>query len=179
MFFSQSFMQINVLLFIALTLGIIEWKPSIIIENFVNISIITLYVISSVLVYKIINHYHERDKKNEVYKSGAYTMLLLCYMGIFAMITVGITYDKSNYVKEYTLNNQSFYIYKNIDLKYEVSVNESLLPIRSLPIASYINEPSDLIIKNNYVYVIIDKSIEEKIYDLKKKKIYKKNKENK
>ena len=58
-------------------------------------------------------------------------------------------------------------MYRNVDLSYEVSVKESTLPLRSLPIASFTNDLIILKKEKEYIYAS-GEDIYEKIYNLNK-----------
>jgi len=171
MVFLEKFMQITFLLFLNFTLGIMQWIPSFMVENIVNVIIIVLYVVAVVLVYQTIRTFYYEHKQKGLYKSAFYTILLLSYMGLFAIFMIGVAYGKSSYVKEYSFDEKSFYIYQNTDLQYEVSIRDSFLPLRSLPLVTFSNRPELLKNKYNLVYAK-GEGIDEKLYDLDKKYVH-------
>lgn len=166
MIFFKKVMQISLLLFLSLTLNIIEWIPSLVVENIVNSSIIILYLIAMFLVYKTIKLKYEQEKNKVMWKSIFYTIFLLAYVGLFAIFMIGIGYNKSSYVETYKFDNKVFYVYKSTDSSYEVSLKDDYFPIRSLPIASFAYTPIVLESKGRKVHAI-GEQIDEKIYDIK------------
>ncbi|MFT5662154.1 MAG: hypothetical protein ACI9TV_002802 [Sulfurimonas sp.] len=167
MIFFKNFIQITVYLFLSFTLNIIEWVPSLMLENIVNVSIIFLYILSVFFVYKIIRNIYDQQTKKILWKIIVYTVLLLSYIGFWAIATIGVGYGKSTYVESYKFDEKLFYVYQNVDLSYEVSVKESNLPLRSLPIASFTDNLITLKKEKHYIYAT-GKGLYEKIYNLKK-----------
>lgn len=165
--FLKIFIKITAFLFLSFTLNIIAWVPSLILENIVNFTIIILYIIPVFFIYKTIRTSYYQQKKKELWKSVLYTLSLLSYMGVFSILMIGISYSKSSYIESYNFDDKIFYVYQNINLSYEVSVKDPLLPIRSIPIASFDKTLITLKTDNQYLYAK-GKGIEEKIYDLKK-----------
>lgn len=167
MIFLKNFIQITVYLFLSLTLNIIEWIPSLLLESIVNVSIILLYILSVFFVYRIIRNIYDQQIKKVFWKIVVYTALLLSYIGSSAIIMIGIGYAKSTYVQSYKFDEKFFYVYQNVDLSYEVSVKEPNLPLRSLPIASFTKDLIILEKEKHYIYAT-GEGLYEKIYNLKK-----------
>jgi len=167
MIYLKLFMQINLLLFLSFTLSIIPWIPSLLVEKIVNIMMIILIVISVFLVYKTIRISYDKQKKKALWKTILYTVGLLIYIALFIILMIGVAYSKGVYVKEYMFDKKIFYVYQNSELSYEVSVKESILPIRSVPIASFQYTPIVLKTKGKYLYAT-GEQIDKKIYDLEK-----------
>jgi hypothetical protein len=165
----KKFMNITILLVISLTLHIIPWIPSILLENIVNFMIIFLYIFSAFFVYEIVHIFYHKSTKKSIWKSSFYTILLFCYIGCFAIVQIGISLMKSDYVDTYVFDEQVFYIYRSMELTYKVSVKDANLPIRSLPCASFLYTPITLEKRKNYVYAISEE-MHEKIYDLENNK---------
>lgn len=169
MIFFKNFIQITVYLFLAFTLNIIQWSPSLVVENIVNFTIVTLYIVSVLFVYKTIRAIADLQEKRVLWKLVIYAAFLLSYIGLWAIFMIGMGYDKSSYVAEYKFNDREFYVYQNYDLAYEVSVREGLLPIRSLPIATFNKDLIVLKKENDFVYALSDGEVT-KIYNLKTNK---------
>jgi hypothetical protein len=170
--FLKNFMQITAFLFLSFTLNIIEWVPSLALENIVNTSIIILFIISVFFVYKTIRITYEQQTKKALWKIVIYTVFLLSYMGGFAILMIGVASGKSTYIESYTFDKKSFYVYENVASFYEVSVKDSTLqirslPIRSLPIASFKNKSIVLKKDKEYLYAI-GEDIYKKVYNLDK-----------
>ena len=165
----KKIIQITLLLILSLTLSILPWIPSLLVENIVNFVIIFLYIISGFMVYEIMHKLYHKKGLVSIWKSGIYTFLLFSYIGLFAMIQIGTFYDKSTYVKSYEFENKTFYVYKNSDLSYGVSMKEEVLPLRSLPLATYEYTPITLSQKEGFVYAL-GEGIDERVYDLKEHK---------
>jgi hypothetical protein len=165
--FLKNFMQITAFLFLSFTLNIIEWVPSLALENIVNTSIIILFIISVFFVYKTIRITYEQQTKKALWKIVIYTVFLLSYMGGFAILMIGVASGKSTYIESYTFDNKSFYVYENVASFYEVSVKDFTLPIRSLPIASFKNKSIVLKKDKEYLYAI-GEGIYKKVYNLDK-----------
>jgi len=157
-------MQITLLLFLSFTLTIVSWIPSLIVESIVNVTIIILILLSVFLVYKTIRISYEEQKKKVLWKSILYTVGYLLYIGLFVIFIIGIAYSKSTYVKQYTFDEKVFYVYQDMRLSYEVSVKESILPIRSVPIADSFYMPIVLEKQENYLYAT-GEGIHIKVYD--------------
>jgi hypothetical protein len=162
-------MQITLLLILSLTLNIVQWIPSLMVENIVNFVIIFLYIISGFMVYEIMHMLYHKKGLVSIWKGGIYTFLLFTYIGFFAMIQIGTFYDKSTYVSSDDFEGKTFYVYKNSDLSYAVSIREPVLPLRSLPFATYQYTPISLEKRDKFVYAIGNK-VNEKVYDLKEGK---------
>ena len=118
-------------------------------------------------MYDVIKIAYYKQTNKVIWKSILYTVLLLSYMGIVSILTIGTSYSKSAFVESYIFGEKIFYVYENIDLSYEVSVKVPNLPIRSLPIASFSSSPVILKTDQKYIYATGD-GIDEKIYDLNK-----------
>ncbi|RLA57522.1 MAG: hypothetical protein DRQ78_13395, partial [Epsilonproteobacteria bacterium] len=69
-------LQITLLLFTSLTLAIIPWIPSLLIENIVNFTTVGLFLASGYLVYFVVKRLYDTQKKRNVYISTGYTLLL-------------------------------------------------------------------------------------------------------
>ncbi len=158
-------LQITLLLFLSLTLGIIPWIPSLLVENIVNFSIVGIFIAAGYLVYLIIKKLHHAQKKINIYKSTAYTLLLFAYLGFFAIAQIGVSLGKSQYIKTYAFEHLTFYTYE-MDGGTEVSIKEMGLPIRSLPIAFFADTAIVLRKEGKYIYAI-GKDVHESVYDLK------------
>ena len=165
----KNFILINVYLFLSFTLNLIQWIPLLILENIINIVIIILYIVPMFFVYTMIRTIYENQVKKSLYKVAMYAALLLSYIGMFAMIMIGMGYDKSTYIQDYKFEDKIFYVYQNNDLTYEVSIKDDKIPIRSLPIASFSKSPISLKQKENFIYAISEGQ-HTKIYNLKNKK---------
>ncbi|WP_122892992.1 hypothetical protein [Arcobacter peruensis] len=111
---------------------------------------------------------YDNQTKKALWKTTGYTLFFLSYIGSASIIMIGIGYSKSTYIKSYMFEDKSFYVYQNIDLSYEVCVKESVLPLRSLPIATFTNKFT-LSKENHYIYAT-SKEIYKKIYNLKRNK---------
>jgi len=168
MSYLKSFIQVTFCLVLSFILNIIEWIPSFILVSIVNISIILLYLLAIFFAYKIICNIYDNQTKKAIWKTTGYTLFFLSYIGSASIIMIGIGYSKSTYIESYIFEDKSFYVYQNIDLSYEVSVKESVLPIRSLPIATFTNKFT-LSKENHYIYTT-SKEIYKKIYNLKRNK---------
>lgn len=166
MLFIKNFLQITFFLFLSFTLNIIEWTPSLMLENIINSIIIILYIIAVFFVYKTIRTFYYKHKKKAFWMSILYTTFLLTYIGLFAIFMIGVSYSKSNYIQDYEFNNKTFYVYKNVDASYEVSIKNENLPTRSLPITSFSNREVRLIMEKDYIFAT-GEDVYEKIYDLK------------
>ena len=153
------------------TLNIIKWIPSLTLENVINTIIIILYIIAVFFVYKTIKTFYYKHKKKALWSTVFYTTFLLTYIGLFAILMIGIAYSKSNYVEDYKFDDKTFYVYKNVNASYEVSFKNDQLPTRSLAIASFSDTQIVLVMEKNYIqnnYIFASgKDIYEKIYDLK------------
>lgn len=170
--------QITLVLLVSLTLHIIHWVPSLLIENVVNLSIIGLFIFAGYLVYLIMQRLYRGDKKKNIYKSIAYTFLLFTYLGIFAIAQIGISIGESRYMKTYAFDDVTFYTYKTIEDATEVSKKDDFLPMRSLPIATFDDVAILLQKEGNYLYAKGD-DIHSRVYDFKNNKPFEhlKNKE--
>jgi uncharacterized membrane protein len=126
MIYFKNFIQVTFFLFLSFTLGIIDWIPSRALENIVNISIIVLYVVPVFFIYKTIriSYYSNEDKK--LWKYIGYTVFILSYMGSVSILSIGVAYAKSDYVRSYTFETKTFYIYQNSDLLYELSIEKNI-----------------------------------------------------
>jgi len=161
-------LQITLLLFTSLTLAIIPWIPSLLIENIVNFTTVGLFLASGYLVYFVVKRLYDTQKKRNVYISTGYTLLLLSYLGFFAIAQIGVSLGKSTHVKTYDFKEITLYTYATVGGGTEISTKDAQLPIRSVPIATY---PYDSIVLKKVdttVYAIGEK-IDVKIYDLKNK----------
>ncbi len=165
----KNFILINVYLFLSFTLNLIQWIPSLILENIINIVIIILYTLPMFFVYIMIRTIYENQVKKSLYKVTMYAALLLSYIGMFAMVMIGMGYAKSTYIQDYKFEDKVFYVYQNTDLSYEVSIKDDRLPIRSLPIASFSKSPITLKQEKNFIYAISEGQ-HTKIYNLTKMK---------
>ena len=171
MYIFIKLLQMTFLLFVSLTLAIIPWVPSLLVENVVNFSIIGLFIVAGYLVYLIMREIYQRQEHRNIYKNTAYTLLFFTYVGLFAIVQIGISLTKSSYMKTYTFDNLTFYTYKSDEGSTEVSMKEKTLPLRSLPIASF--EYMDVVLeKKGDVLYAIGKGVEEKVYDFKNKEKY-------
>ncbi|MDF1877339.1 hypothetical protein JHD47_05870 [Sulfurimonas sp. SAG-AH-194-L11] len=162
----KNFMQISAYLFLSFTLNIIHWVPSLLVETVVNVSIIVLYILSVFFVYKMIRTIYENQVKKSLYKVSMYAAILLSYIGMFAIIMIGTGYNKSTYIETYKFKDKVFYVYQNSDLSYEVSLKDDILPIRSVPIASFKDDEIRLKKEKDYIYAVL-KKIHKKIYNMK------------
>jgi len=168
MYILTKFFQITLLLLLSLILHIIPWKPSWGIENIVNFSIVGLFVLSGYLVYLSVKKLYVTQKKRNLYKSAAYTFLLLSYLGVFAITQIGLSFGNSKYLKTYKFENVTFYTYETVDGGTEISTKDARFPIRSVPIATFPYEMMDLIEDGKIIYAVTeDKKV--KVYDLKNK----------
>ena len=167
MYILKKFFQITLVLFMSLTLHIIPWVPSLTIENIVNFGIVGLFIIAGYLVYLIIKKLYHTQKKTNVYKSTTYTLLLLAYIGAFAIFQIGVSLGKSKYIKTYTFGDENFYTYKTTQGGTEVSKKDAFLPIRSLPLATFTHPVIELQKKEEKVYAIAE-GISKELYDLSK-----------
>jgi len=168
MYILTKFFQITLLLLLSLILHIIPWKPSWVIENIVNFSIVGLFVLAGYLVYLIVKKLYVTQKKTNLYKSAAYTFLLLSYLGVFAIVQIGLSFGNSTYLKTYEFKNVIFYTYETVDGGTEISTKDARFPIRSVPIATFPYEMMDLIEDGKTIYAVTeDKKV--KVYDLKNK----------
>jgi len=165
MIFIKLFLHISLLLFVSFTLSIIDWVPSFFVENIVNFCIISLYILAVFYLYKTIKIHYDEQEHKVLYKSIVLTTLFLIYMGLFALLSIGVGYSKSSYVQSYAFNKKIFYVYKSIDNAYEVSVKDTYLPIRSVSIASFRGPLVYLQKDENYVYAT-SQDLYAKIYDL-------------
>ncbi|MDF1874804.1 hypothetical protein JHD48_03520 [Sulfurimonas sp. SAG-AH-194-I05] len=157
--------QILFLLFISLTLDILPWIPSLLVENIVNILILSSYVMSAFLVYKLISFIFHKQTTKSIYKNAFYTFVLLTFVGFIAIMQIGISSAKSVYVAEYTFGGKVFYVYTDV-LSFEVSLKDENLPLRSPPIFIHEKYPIHLEEFKNSIYAV-GKNINKKIYDLK------------
>ena len=167
MIYFKKMMQITFVLLFAFTLNIIAWIPSVLVENIVNFTIIILIITSVFLAYQTIRIAYMQQKKKNIWKYVFYTALLMTYIGLVAILMIGVSYSKSNYVETYKFGDTFFYVYEDVDSSYEVSLRESILPIRSLPIRTFQYTPITLKKDEKYIYAT-GAGINEKIYDLKK-----------
>ncbi|MBL1244467.1 MAG: hypothetical protein COA39_008775 [Sulfurimonas sp.] len=108
---------------------------------------------------------YENQVEKSLYKVSMYAALLLSYIGVFAMVMIGMGYAKSTYIQDYKFEDKVFYVYQNTDLSYEVSIKDDRLPIRSLPIASFSKSPITLKQEKNFIYAISEGQ-HKKIYNL-------------
>jgi hypothetical protein len=161
----KKFMQMTLLLFASFTLHIIPWIPSLLVENIVNSIIVILYILSAFLVYQIISIIFHRTIEKKIYKNALYTFLLLLYIGFFAILQIGVSYAKNSYINTYIFGEKTFYVYYDNNIRYEVSLKDKHLPIRTLPILDNAYTLVTLEQRDRYVYAI-GKGINEKIYDL-------------
>lgn len=160
-------MQITLVLLLAFVLNIIPWVPSLFIESLINITIIILIFIAVYLAYQTIRIVYMQQKKKHIWKNILYTALLMTYIGLFAMLMIGVSSSKKNYVETYGFGDRFFYVYKGVDSSYEVSLRDPMLPIRSLPIRTFQYTPITLKKDGKYIYAT-GTGINEKIYDLNK-----------
>ncbi len=116
--------QITLLLFTSLTLAIIPWVPSLLIENIVNFTRVGLFIWAGYFVYLIIKKLEITQKKRYIYKNAAYTLLLFTYMGVFALAQIGVSSGKSKYVKTYAFEALTFYTYETVEGGTEVSLKD-------------------------------------------------------
>ena len=161
----KRFIQITAFLVFSFTLTIIQWIPSKTLENIVNTSIIILFIVAVFFVYKTIRFAYDKQVKKALWKIILYTVLLLSYIGAFAILMIGVASAKSTYIASYTFDDKLFYVYKSVDSFYEISLKDPVLPIRSLPIASF-NDTLVILKKDKkYIYALGQK-INERIYNL-------------
>lgn len=165
----KNFIQITVYLFFAFTLNIIQWSPSLVVENIVNIAIVILYIVSILFVYKTIRAIADLQEKRVLWRLVVYAAFLLSYIGLSAIFMIGMGYDKSSFVRKYKFNDKEFYVYKNSDLSYEVSIRDGAIPIRSLPIVTFNKDLIVLKKENDFVYALSNEE-DTKIYNLKTNK---------
>ena len=136
MYILTKILQITLLLFASLTLHIIPWIPSLLIENIVNFSIIGLFIFAGYLVYLVMKKIYSVEKKRNIYLNATYTILLFSYIGFFAILQIAVSFGKSHYLKTYEFEDVTFYTYLTTNGSTEVSIKEENLVLRSLPIAS-------------------------------------------
>lgn len=151
-------MLITLLLFISISLDIIPWIPSLLVENIVNSVIIILYIACVFLVYKFVLNIYNQQIEKKVYKNTFYAIVLLIYIGAFSIMQIGISLTKSTFVESYMHENSIFYVYKDSNSSYEVSLKEKNLPIRSVPIFKC-ESPITLEMKKNIFDLKTQKSI--------------------
>jgi hypothetical protein len=164
MYIFIKLLQITLLLFASLTLAIIPWVPSLLIENIVNFTRVGLFIAAGYLVYLIMQRVHLAKRKRNLYISAAYTLVLFIYLGLFAILQIGVSLSKSVYVKTYSFEHLIFYTYEKNDESTEISIKESHLPIRSVPIYTSFTMPLILEKKENYLYAI-GEGVHIKVYD--------------
>ena len=158
--------QITLLLFISFTLHLIAWTPSLLIENIVNFTIIGLFIAAGYLVYLVMKRVYETQKKRNIYSSTLYALLLFCYLGVFAIAQIGVSFGKSKYLKSYAYDTSTFYTYQTVDGGTEVSMKDAHLPIRSLSIATFSDKNVSLKKDDTSLYAVAD-NLYVKIYDFK------------
>jgi len=166
MYSFKRLLQITFLLFTSLTLAIIPWIPSFLIENIVNFMIVGLFILAGYLAYLLVKKLYENNKKKNLYITAMYSFLLFTYMGLFAILQIGVSLSKSEYIQTYTFGKNIFYTYKTDKGETKVSMKEGSLPIRSLPIATSFYMPIILKKKENYLYAL-GEGVNEKVYDFK------------
>ncbi|PHS34326.1 MAG: hypothetical protein COA92_00055 [Sulfurovum sp.] len=165
----KKFIQMNLLLFLSMTLYIIPWIPSLMVENIVNFTIMLSYIITAFLVYQMIYLIYHQQKEKKIYRNTLYTFFFLVYIGFFAIIQIGVSSIVGQYVSSYTFGKKIFYVYKNSEMSYEVSIKEKYLPIRSLPLFTTGSTEISLEKRDRYLYAV-GENINEKIFDLKENK---------
>jgi len=166
MYIFIKLLQITFLLFASLTLAIIPWMPSLLVENIVNFTRVGLFIVAGYLVYLIMKRVYDTQEKKNVYKNTVYTLLLLAYLGLFAILQIGVSLAKSTYVQTYAFEHLTFYTYKSDKGNIEVSMKDENLPIRTVPIATSFYMPIILEKKENYLYAI-GEGVNTKVYDFK------------
>ncbi|HIQ46634.1 MAG TPA: hypothetical protein EYH57_03335 [Sulfurovum sp.] len=166
MYIFIKLLQITLLLFVSFTLALVPWIHSSLLDNIVNFTIIGLFIATGYLVYLIIQSVHYSQKKRNLYISAFYAFLIFSYLGLFAILQIGVSMSKSQYVQTYVFEPYTFYTYKTTDGAIEVSQKDKHLPIRSLPIALFDQAPIVLEKKENYIYAV-GEGFNIKVYDLK------------
>ena len=156
----------TLLLFASLTLAIIPWIPSLLVENIVNFTIVGLFILAGYMAYLIVKRLYENNKRKNLYLSAMYSFLLFTYMGLFSIFQIGVSLSQGEYMKTYTFEHLTFYTYKKNDVSIEVSMKDENLPIRTVPIASSFYMPIVLEKKENYLYAI-GEGVNTKVYDFK------------
>jgi len=166
MYIFIKLLQMTLVLFASLTLAIIPWVPSLLVENIVNFMIVGLFIFAGYLAYLVVKRLYEKNKRKNLYLSAMYSFLLFTYMGLFAIFQIGVSLSKSEYMKTYTFEHLTFYTYKKNGVSIEVSMKDKNLPIRTVPIASSFYMPIVLEKKEYYLYAI-GEGVNTKVYDFK------------